>query len=57
MYELEKRSGILAEIKKKLIDIDPEAGELLGEIIEADANNCAGKIEKLRRRMGTSDFL
>ena len=56
MYELEKRSGILAEIKKKLIEIDPKAGELLGELIEADAKIVNGKIIKLRREMGTSDF-
>ena len=56
MFELERRSGFLADIKQKLIDIDPDAGELLGEIIEADAKIVNGKIVKLKREMGTSDF-
>jgi len=57
MFELERRSGILADIKQKLIDIDPDAGKLLGEIIEADAKiDASGKIVKLKRHMGTSDF-
>ena len=58
MFQLEKRSGALAEIKRKLIAIDPDAGTLLGEIIEADAKlGPNGTIVKLKRRMGTSDFL
>ena len=57
MFELERRSNVLAEIKRELIKVDPDAGALLGEIIEADAKIVNGKIVKLKRRMGTSDFL
>ena len=57
MFELERRSNVLAEIKRELISIDPDAGVLLGEILEADARIVNGRIVKLKRRMGTSDFL
>jgi hypothetical protein len=58
LFELERRSARLSEIKQALIKIDPEAGELLGEIIEAGAKLTPdGRIIKLKRRMGMSDFL
>jgi len=57
LFELERRSARLFELKKKLIAVDPEAGELLGEIIEASARVENGKIIKLARRQGKSDFL
>jgi len=57
LFELERRSSRLAELKKKLLAIDPEAGELVGEIIEAQARIADGKIVRLARRMGKSDFL
>ena len=56
MFDLERRSGVLASIKEELIKIDPDAGELLGELIEADAKLVDGKIIKLKRQIGTSDF-
>jgi hypothetical protein len=57
LFELERRSARLFELKKKLIAVDPEAGELLGEIIEASARVEGGRIIKLSRRQGKSDFL
>jgi hypothetical protein len=57
LFELERRSARLAELKKKLIAIDPNAGELLGEIVEAQARIANGNIVRLSRRMGKSDFL
>jgi hypothetical protein len=58
LFELERRSARLAELQKELIKIDPEAGRLLGELVEAGAKiGPDGKIVKLARRMGTSDFL
>jgi len=57
LFELERRSARLTEIKQQLIKADPDAGPLLGEIIEANAKVQNGKIVKMKRRMGTSDFL
>ena len=57
LFELERRSARLAEIQRKLIEIDPEAGVLLGELIEAGARLVDGRIVRLARRMGKSDFL
>jgi hypothetical protein len=58
LFELEQRSAKLAQLKADLIKVDPQAGELLGEIIEAGAKITPdGRIIKMRRRMGTSDFL
>jgi hypothetical protein len=57
LFELERRSAKLTEIKRRLIQVDPDAGEILGEIIEANAKVVNGRIVKMRRRMGTSDFL
>ena len=56
MFDLERRSGVLADIKKKLIDVDPDAGKLLGELIEADAKIINGTVQKLKRQIGTSDM-
>jgi hypothetical protein len=58
MFELERRSARLAEMQRELSKIDPDAGKLLGEIVEAGAKlGPNGNIIKLSRRMGTSDFL
>jgi hypothetical protein len=57
LFELERRSARLAEIQQQLIKVDPEAGKLLGEIIEAGAKVVDGKIVKMSRTMGLSDFL
>jgi len=57
LFELERRSARLAEIQQRLIKADPEAGKLLGEIIEAGAKVVDGKIVKMSRTMGLSDFL
>lgn len=58
LFELERRSARLTELQKQLTKIDPDAGRLLGELIEAGAKlGPNGEIIKLSRRMGTSDFL
>jgi hypothetical protein len=57
LFELERRSARLAEIQQRLIKVDPEAGRYLGEIIEAGAKVVDGKIVKMSRSMGLSDFL
>jgi hypothetical protein len=57
LFELERRSARLAEIQQQLIKVNPEAGKLLGEIIEAGAKVVDGKIVKMSRSMGLSDFL
>ena len=57
LFELERRSARLAEIQQLLIKADPEAGKLLGEIIEAGAKVVDGRIVKMSRGMGLSDFL
>jgi hypothetical protein len=57
LFELERRSARLVEIQQQLVKVDPEAGKLLGEIIEAGAKVVDGKIVKMSRSMGLSDFL
>lgn len=58
LFELERRSAKLAQLKADLIKIDPKAGEILAEIIESGARLTPdGRIVKIKRRMGTSDFL
>jgi hypothetical protein len=58
MFDLERRSARLASLKENLIKIDPKAGELLSELIEAGAYiDAAGNIKRLKRSVGLSDFL
>jgi hypothetical protein len=57
LFELERRSARLAEIQQQLMKVDPEAGKFLGEIIESGARIVDGKIVKMSRSMGLSDFL
>ena len=58
MFELERRSARLAAIKQQLIKVNPKAGELVGELIEAGAYiDDVGRIVTMKRRFGTSDFL
>ena len=58
LFELERRSARLVELQQQLTKIDPDAGRLLGELIEAGAKiGPNGNVVKLSRRMGTSDFL
>jgi len=58
MFDLERRSARLASLKASLIKIDPKAGELLSELIEAGAYiDAAGNIRRLKRSVGLSDFL
>lgn len=57
LFELERRSARLVEIKQQLMKTDPEAGKHLGELIEAGAKVVNGKIVKMSRSMGLSDFL
>jgi energy-coupling factor transporter ATP-binding protein EcfA2 len=57
LFELDRRMSRLSAIQKQLVDIDPEAGVLLGEIVEAGARVENGKIIRLNRRIDKTEFL
>jgi hypothetical protein len=57
MFDLERRSARLAQLKKELIAVDSKAGEYLAELIEAGAYlDEAGNIRRMNRRVGMSDL-